>query len=369
MRTQLIGCMALAITASISFGSDGRIEISGFMMPYSITNSDSYLVTENLIGTAGADGITIAASDVTLDLNGFSLTGVPGSLNGIFVSGPFVNITIKNGTVYDWAADGVSAFNAQVSSLSDVHATGNAGAGLRIGSASTVKGCKAYANGGVGIEADTGSTILECTSRTNGQDGIVTADTSVVNLCSSFQNGGHGIKVGKQATVTDCAVRDNEDDGINAEEGSLIRNCVSYSNDKSGIHVQGGHGIVVDCTAYQNTDHGISAGTGSVVRSCVAYLNFDDGIRADARCQLVNNLCTTNSTGIRVTGEGNRLDQNHLAANATGMVVEASHNFVVRNTASMNYATNFLVSSENLFEVEENPGTNTPAKPWINISF
>ena len=45
-------------------------------LPFTISNSGSYYLTANLTGAAGSDGITILASDVTLDLNGFTMTGV-----------------------------------------------------------------------------------------------------------------------------------------------------------------------------------------------------------------------------------------------------------------------------------------------------
>src|SRR4051812_8998727 len=44
-------------------------------IPINITNSGSYYLTVNLTQTNNAAGITISASDVTIDLNGFALIG------------------------------------------------------------------------------------------------------------------------------------------------------------------------------------------------------------------------------------------------------------------------------------------------------
>src|SRR5262249_38758199 len=52
-------------------------------LPYTIISPGSYYVTTNLTGMSGAHGITVNASDVTLDLGGFSLIGGPGSQIGI----------------------------------------------------------------------------------------------------------------------------------------------------------------------------------------------------------------------------------------------------------------------------------------------
>src|SRR5437588_4797633 len=44
-------------------------------LPLAITSSGSYYLTTNLTGVSGSDGITVTATDVTLDLNGYSLIG------------------------------------------------------------------------------------------------------------------------------------------------------------------------------------------------------------------------------------------------------------------------------------------------------
>src|SRR5687767_11957796 len=58
-----------------------RIAISS--IPTTITQSGSYYLTGNLTGVVGQNGITIKASEVTIDLSGYSLIGVSGSKNGI----------------------------------------------------------------------------------------------------------------------------------------------------------------------------------------------------------------------------------------------------------------------------------------------
>src|SRR6267378_5566906 len=52
-------------------------------LPYTITNAGSYYLTTNLTGASGSNGVTIASGNVTLDLNGFALLGVPGTQDGV----------------------------------------------------------------------------------------------------------------------------------------------------------------------------------------------------------------------------------------------------------------------------------------------
>ena len=80
-------------------------------LPITITNSGSYYLTGSLTGVAAFNGITIAASDVALDLNGYALVGVPGSLTGILVPNAQTNLVVRNGVIRNWGGSGVSGFS------------------------------------------------------------------------------------------------------------------------------------------------------------------------------------------------------------------------------------------------------------------
>src|SRR5690242_12742968 len=67
-------------------------------LPFFIGAPGSYYLTTNLTGGSGTNGITISGGSVTLDLNGFTLSGVAGSTNGIYiVPNVCTNITVCNG--------------------------------------------------------------------------------------------------------------------------------------------------------------------------------------------------------------------------------------------------------------------------------
>jgi hypothetical protein len=72
---------------------EDRIPIDS--LPYTISMTGSYYVTANL---TGAVGITITTSNVTLDLNGYTLKGSPGNTSeGVEVTNTATNIVIRNG--------------------------------------------------------------------------------------------------------------------------------------------------------------------------------------------------------------------------------------------------------------------------------
>ena len=74
---------------------------------YRITQPGSYYLTGNLSCDVGKSCIEIAASNVTLDLMGFRILGVPGANYGIVATGSQSNVTVRNGSVRTFSADGV----------------------------------------------------------------------------------------------------------------------------------------------------------------------------------------------------------------------------------------------------------------------
>src|ERR1051325_32592 len=114
---------------------------------FQITQPGSYYLTGNITGVVGKNGVAIAASGVTLDLNGFDLLGVAGSLYG--VRAPVQNLTniaVVNGSVRAWGEGGVdllSPYNPTNCRVADVLASGNSGAGILAGGGSTLRNCSA----------------------------------------------------------------------------------------------------------------------------------------------------------------------------------------------------------------------------------
>src|SRR5438477_3692724 len=77
--------------------------------PITISQPGSYYLTGDITGVSGTGGIYITVSGVTIDLNGFHLTGVPGSHDGISTSTISTGgITIEHGTISSWDYAGIS---------------------------------------------------------------------------------------------------------------------------------------------------------------------------------------------------------------------------------------------------------------------
>ncbi|HZW06459.1 MAG TPA: hypothetical protein VFF65_04995, partial [Phycisphaerales bacterium] len=103
---------------------------------YRITQAGNYYLTGPVAGVAGKSGIEIVADDVTIDLMGFRVQGVAGSLNGITTGGAIISdrTIIRNGRVSGWGDNGVYLSNGGGtgvgSVIEDVEAVGNAARGI-----------------------------------------------------------------------------------------------------------------------------------------------------------------------------------------------------------------------------------------------
>ncbi|HRQ64520.1 MAG TPA: right-handed parallel beta-helix repeat-containing protein [Xanthomonadaceae bacterium] len=187
-----------------------------------IDQPGSYYLTGEVMAIPGHPAITISASHVTLDLNGFSVRGNPEVVDGhgIFVTGR--HVTIRNGVVREADGSGIacgdnaSVILLEVSALDNgVH--GAACARLRvvggefsnndqIGLVSLglqADGVRATGNGLTGVSMSGGSTLTRALVNSNGQVGInCVQGTSLVTQTVAKSNG--------DANRLGCVVFDSE---------------------------------------------------------------------------------------------------------------------------------------------------------------
>ncbi|MDB6019042.1 MAG: hypothetical protein JWR19_3531 [Pedosphaera sp.] len=259
-------------------------------LPYFITNSGSYYLTGDLIGTAGQAGIVISASNVSIDLMGFSITG---SSNGISVSGAGLGgVAVHNGTVRQCAGPGINLGSVQRCQIEHVLVSANGGAGMVVGSAALVDLCTATGNSGIGISAGDGSSVFSCVVQSNTADGIlVTAQSRVAeNTCDSNGSG-----------LTQAAIH-STGAGNRIEANNLSR------NNAHGIKVEGTNNLVIKNSACSSTgtDYDIASGNnygqilvgpGSGFTNSNPWANFScaavvAGCVNDSQCD-DGNACTT----------------------------------------------------------------------------
>ncbi|NUP89968.1 MAG: right-handed parallel beta-helix repeat-containing protein [Candidatus Sumerlaeia bacterium] len=263
-------------------GPEPRFALTG-SLPLVISQPGSYYLTRDRTGVAGITGITIEADDVTLDLNGFTLRGVPGSLSGILISGPRRNVAVRNGTVRDWGNEAIIAFASTNCQFEDLRLYQNAAGGLFCGASSTVRRVTARTNGVVGISTSDGCTVLECTVGSNSLGGFAIGQGSVVTDCAALTNQGPGFALGPRCVVTACSSSGNTGSGFSVSDESLVTGCSASGNSLDGFEVTFSDNRIDGNTATANVGLGFDiSGTGNLIvrnsasGNLLGAFNFND---------------------------------------------------------------------------------------------
>lgn len=339
---------------------------------YNIKVAGAYHLTGSIKGESGKSGIRVDADNVHIDLRGFTLEGVSGSLEAI-TAGTYSHCTVENGFVKSWGSIGVLLGWDSVARRLDV--SGCSKTGIETGKRSMVEQCNASQNnqgedGQWGIEAGSYSTVRNC----------------IANANQSLTTGaGGGIRAG-----TDCQIENNVCSGnsgrtsgggigIRAESRAVIRNNVCSGNNGAGT--SGGYGISVlsgdavqilgnTCVSNNSGSSGIALGCGiycaarkAVVKGNVCddnqsiiasghgiFMNSPDAIVSENRCS--GNTGKTESYGILLTSVSvgsrieNNLVTNHSSDNVGyGIHVLAQGGCVVRANQTAGNKTNSIVLS------------------------
>jgi hypothetical protein len=207
--------LALMVASTSALAVDGMVEINqakvnkagGF--PFAITNPGSYRLTGNLSVPDGADGIDVNVPNVTLDLNGFSIVGVPcfGSTGSrVGVSSTQDKVTVQNGTVTRMGSDGIKLTGLGVT-VTNVKSVQNCGNGINCSGSSGSIACRVSAstftsNSGDGMKVGSTALVignisylntrlgLECDSPTSGYSNNVFDSNGIqpVSGCTSMGN-------------------------------------------------------------------------------------------------------------------------------------------------------------------------------------
>ncbi len=290
-----------------------RTALPGGTAAINITAPGSYYLAGNLAVTSG-DGIVISASNVTLDLNGFTVssTASPASGNGVTLGNNLLGIHIRNGhlqgtTTYngtDFTGGGFSngvkvdglARGCRVSALS---VTGVAGNGILDSNFRlAVDGCEVLIAGSVGIQCGVAS---QCQVEDFGTIGIYARTAS--DCVAAGKAGGQGIfaKTGMNCYVDNTGAGK----GIQCE---CALNCSGTSNTGVGIDVDvaqncigsgSGGGIkaraAANCFGASANSAGISATT---VTGCYGNSVNNRGINTDIATASVGYCISSASFGM-----------------------------------------------------------------------
>ncbi len=303
---------------------------------FKITESGSYYITGNVIGEPNKSGIVVAADDVSIDLMGFTLKGVSGSVDGIRPLDYHTNLVVVNGIVSNWGGNGVTTYAF----------------GMPFGhsiSYARLEGLLVSDNGGYGIRAAVGSVVRSCVARDNGSTGIIMTNCGGV--------------------IEQCAAISNDGDGFVCFDGTTMLNCSSLDNDGIGISCGNSGHTIIGCTVAGNDSGGIKASSATVIKDCTLRYNLTFGINISFDCFIVGNEIVGNQvagiSGVNIGGQGrSRIEGNNICSNTTGIdLANNPGNFIYKNTLRSN-TTDLNLGTGNSAPTSGDPAT---AGPWYNI--
>lgn len=314
-------------------------------LPYTISAAGSYYLTASL--TSATDGITISASNVTLDLNGFTLigSGLSSSYEGVKAEGTssnsLSNIKVTNGSV-DGFGNSVELLYVNNSSLSNL-SLANAG--------------------GNGIKLD-GSGGGQCNNNSISHCSIYKPTTSGINL-----NGNSGSCEGN--SMRKCTILEPNLYGVFLAgcSGNSLRECSILETGNSGVVLNGSTSkaegnLVTKCSIVKTAGNGIY------------LLNTDNNVISD------NVINATENHGVYLSSsDGNKVESNHVSTvnavsvlTAFGIRTNSGANNIIIKNSSVGVTDNFSLSSNDTSGPEVSTTgplstTGVDVHPWANFSI
>lgn len=317
-----------------------------------INKPGSYYLSANL-GVTKLHGIQINAEGVTLDLNGFEISRAAGTGGlGIEIAANGHRAAVRNGSLkgFEVGIRSVSSTSyPKGCAFRDLAVSGCTSYGILAGAGAVLEACRAHDNNGnAGIYADNGSTLSHCTATSNTAIYGIVADTgSTLSHCTASSNtGNYGIFVSGGCTLSHCTAYSNgggsSTGGIATSTGCVISHCTAYNNFSTAA------------VSTSTTGMGFDVGGNNLIESCTAYLNEGDGINLFGDTLARANTCAANGSsgdgaGIHATSSDNRIEDNNVTSNDRGIVVDSPGNIILKNSASGNTTSNYVIIANNVF--------------------
>lgn len=248
----VVSALLFGTGGHIAMGAEGRAPISDCT---TISQSGSYILTQNIDAYGKCHCISIGASDVTIDFKGHSIINAPTTCAVVWGVG-YTGIIIKNGFIYG----------------------GNAGIGLNAGGGEfriekmTIVGADDY---GINVEGD-------CTTPNHAR--ALIEDNMIVRSSTLDANAGIRLKCVSGArverniiisqvdgivlddthtsSVTFNVVNNNSQDGIRLLNSTrnTVANNIATKNGRNGIRLEGTSGSHYNVIEGNNTSENVSPG-------------------------------------------------------------------------------------------------------------
>ncbi len=305
---------------------------------------------------------------VTLDLNGFALIGVPGSLSGVYTGAE--RVTVRNGTINAFNI-GVDAYEAAGARFQDLSVQNPTAQCFKASVGAVLENCFAQ-DGTIGFDVFESAMLINCSSRSASQYGFEVEDGCTLKNCTAVSSQ-IGFFVHGPGVLTGCTSIHNTLDGYRADESAVMTDCTALDNVGVGFNLQA-RCRATHCTARSN-QYGFFVTEANAVVECTSSANSAYGIYVSGNSNTVERSTFHENTGSGLympVGAGNSIDSNLFTYNGSyGVNVSAANNLFVRNRARSNTQGNYNIGAGNDYGVLlTNPGAGfTSSAAWANFAY
>jgi hypothetical protein len=200
--------LAACFSVSPCLGCQGR------KLPIVVDRPGSYRLCRDLVVTdANTTAILVNADDVTIDLDGHTISGPSAVGSGVGISaGSQSNLTVLNGTVRGMGASGIVA--GRHARIQGVKAIGNGGYGIEVGTVGLLTGNLASENGRSGLSGQEYTSFKDNVAHANAHTGIATGCACSVIGNLTTNNGVNGISTGGWTACVNNTAAGNAQDQL-----------------------------------------------------------------------------------------------------------------------------------------------------------
>lgn len=296
-----------------------------------ISSPGSYSLTGNL-SASKTNVISITGDNVTLDLNGFTVSNTlfSSSARAVVVAG--TNATIRNGTLAT-VGRGINCVVANLTMTVDQVSVRTGSSGIVFPGYATVTRCLVSQNADsttqtfLGISVGPRSRVSECTvlmstfSTTPASNESITAGAgSIVESCT-INGGGIGVLM-TDGIVRGCRLQEQNNTGIRVNGGVCENNSIASV---TGIGISCGNAEVrgnrvVGVNTPSSVGIYITGGSNTIAKNTVSTFNGTNGY----------GIATFSNTNLG----GNKIMENELVNNWRHLNITAPYNLIVRNSMS-----------------------------------
>ncbi len=255
-----------------------------------IDDQDDVFVTNGVIDAndTAAVGVEILNASNNIHLSELTVRNATGiGINAISVTDLFVsNVLVEdNGSVGLFVRSSENAFISNSVFFNNER-------GLRVGSTSStnvvVENCQSISNSETGFSIISGSQRIyfyNCTALDNGSSGFE-ANNSQFNAfdCVADKNSVHGFDITEGfAYFERCLAQNNTENGFNVEEATVsFERCIAQNNTENGFEVGSSvAGTISQCLALRNTVNGFTDTGPSSVKYISNYAQNNDVLDYD----------------------------------------------------------------------------------------